>query len=45
MLRRGPNMTHKHLIEALEETVGFIERALDRITRDEGAEAELRCMG
>ena len=34
-------MTHKHLVEALEETVGFIERALDRITRDEGAEAEL----
>ncbi len=34
-------MTHKHLVEALEETAGFIERALDRITRNEGAEAEL----
>ena len=34
-------MTHKHLAEALEETMSFIERALDRITRNEGAEAEL----
>ncbi len=34
-------MTQKHLAEALEETVSFIERAIDSITRNEGAEAEL----
>ncbi len=34
-------MTQKSFAEALEETMSFIERALDRITRNEGAEAEL----
>ncbi len=34
-------MTQKSFTETLEETMSFIERALDRITRNEGAEAEL----
>ncbi len=33
-------MTQKLLVEAIEETASFIERAIDRITRNEGAQAE-----
>jgi hypothetical protein len=40
VVRKEPNMTQKSLAEALEETVSFIKRAIDRITRNESAEAE-----
>lgn len=33
-------MTQKPFVEAIEETVSFIERAIDRVARNEGAEAE-----
>jgi hypothetical protein len=35
-------MTHKTFADALEETANVIERAVDCISRDESAEAELR---
>ena len=31
----------KSFVQAMEETAGFIERAIDRIARNEGAEAEV----
>jgi hypothetical protein len=34
-------MAEKSLATALEETLGFIERALERVRADENAEAEL----